>query len=903
MSLSRSTAVLLLATLCATAKVENGRMRDASFLQGSSDAAAGHHELECGMRSAAFKFSPVLPKDAKDLFDALELRSRCDLSFDDVMLLRKDDPGQNSSENKKSHVSQMRPRSPDNDDCHNLFVGKENGLNTFTSIHDALTQSRSLPPSLCKRINLPPGPIFLDKKVRLGHRDSHLIIEGAEDGSTWISGGVAIDASNAPKRKISTDMLLYEIPLPETGISKVPGLFLLEPHIRFQSARWPNTEAEGTIQSEASDNNIFDVREWIRREPGELSNFTYIDLSDPKNPTGKVKDDSTMDSYNTYVSAKGGVCDEIWDTSYSSSYWCSNSSAGGWAEVDSDFANVGAVGLPVGLAYNTTNNIGQRISRWRNATGAIVFARHSQSWFSNMFEVAEHDKSAGELRFGRGGSQGGRNWCQCDQCTYAARSWCKPPDEHGDVNDDRLIGGEWHVENVAEELDAPGEFFFDESSQKILLLLNETDVDAHSDLVVVVPKLSTLIDLDGADHVTLSNIGFRDARNTYLEKHGVPSGGDWSLYRGAAVMLANTLGTTVKNSRFSRLDGTALMLTERTRQVTIESCEFEWLGESAMAAWGYTEEWDGRDGRQPRDTLIQYNIVREIGLFQKQSSAWFQAKSSNTHLKGNLFFNMPRAAINFNDGFGGGNSVSNNLLFNTCRRSGDHGPINSWDRQPFLWDASGEYGFDTPPSTLSENFLVANYGASQGIDNDDGSSFYHIVDNINFGDGFKMDYGGHDSLFQRNLVIVSPYDGQNCYNLMRFKPLHQHTYSNNTCAILSCRQPECDDMVGTTADSCESPTFPLLAHNTYYTKNGNASLTCGGVVYPVDEAKETFKTIELGSRSLPLPNDEQLIHLLFKWVMRLKERQHTGAMVSLRTARRRTSDENGLDGGIDFQYT
>jgi hypothetical protein len=34
---------------------------------------------------------------------------------------------------------------------------------------------------------------------------------------------------------------------------------------------------------------------------------------------------------------------------------------------------------------------------------------------------------------------------------------------------------------------------------------------------------------------------------------------------------------------------------------------------------------------------------------------------------------MPRAAVNFNDGFGGGNSVSNNLIFNTCRESGDHG--------------------------------------------------------------------------------------------------------------------------------------------------------------------------------------------------------------------------------------
>ena len=34
---------------------------------------------------------------------------------------------------------------------------------------------------------------------------------------------------------------------------------------------------------------------------------------------------------------------------------------------------------------------------------------------------------------------------------------------------------------------------------------------------------------------------------------------------------------------------------------------------------------------------------------------------------------MPRAAINFNDGLGGGDDVTRNLLFNTCRESGDHG--------------------------------------------------------------------------------------------------------------------------------------------------------------------------------------------------------------------------------------
>lgn len=57
-------------------------------------------------------------------------------------------------------------------------------------------------------------------------------------------------------------------------------------------------------------------------------------------------------------------------------------------------------------------------------------------------------------------------------------------------------------------------------------------------------------------------------------------------------------------------------------------------------------------------------------------------------MDGNLFYNMPRAAINKNDGFGGGTRITNNLITNTCRESGDHGNFNSWDRQPFLTDVA-----------------------------------------------------------------------------------------------------------------------------------------------------------------------------------------------------------------------
>lgn len=49
-------------------------------------------------------------------------------------------------------------------------------------------------------------------------------------------------------------------------------------------------------------------------------------------------------------------------------------------------------------------------------------------------------------------------------------------------------------------------------------------------------------------------------------------------------------------------------------------------------------------------------------------------------------------------------------------------------------------------------------GGSQGFDTDDGSSFYHIHDNVMYAaDGMKMDYGGHDSDFYSNLVVTNPY--------------------------------------------------------------------------------------------------------------------------------------------------
>ena len=81
--------------------------------------------------------------------------------------------------------------------------------------------------------------------------------------------------------------------------------------------------------------------------------------------------------------------------------------------------------------------------------------------------------------------------------------------------------------------------------------------------------------------------------------------------------------------------------------------------------------------------MIQGNIVHEVGIYERQGTMWNQALSAKTRLEGNIFFNCDRAALNVNDGFGGGNQVVGNLLFNTGRATNkDEGMFNSWCAAP-----------------------------------------------------------------------------------------------------------------------------------------------------------------------------------------------------------------------------
>jgi hypothetical protein len=69
----------------------------------------------------------------------------------------------------------------------------------------------------------------------------------------------------------------------------------------------------------------------------------------------------------------------------------------------------------------------------------------------------------------------------------------------------------------------------------------------------------------------------------------VPSGGDWSLYRGGAIFIEGAERLTLSDGLFKRLDGNAIFLSGWNRHVSILNNEMVFIGDNAIASWGKTQ--------------------------------------------------------------------------------------------------------------------------------------------------------------------------------------------------------------------------------------------------------------------------------------------------------------------------
>ena len=546
----------------------------------------------------------------------------------------------------------------------------------FATPARALRASRAAPPGGRNTILLRGGTYFLAETLVLTAQDSGLTLQGAPGEEAWLSGALPLANVTWRAVNVSPPSNLWSADLSALGVSSAPGLRLNGE--RLVRARFPNNDSPERTGFGA----CFSAPSWTPQRTPALPEVDVV-----VNASVLSRND-TLTSWQLFAMGIGGTCNNFVPAA---GFWCSASSGG-----------QGVYEVPAAVQVTPA-----QLPRapYANPAGMLVQTWRPGRWSSWTFEVGAQTPhfngtaNVTSFDFARGGFQGSRGEKQGD-CVY--------------------------VENVFEELDSPGEFFFNESTHTLFLWHNASSgVAPPSDGSLAVTATRWLLNVSGtmeapvAD-VSVIGLGLRDTRDTQLDNHSMPSSGDWALPRSAALLLEGTVNATVSGCVFERVDGNALLLSGFNRGARVEANEFAWLGASAVIVWGNARSddprlppnmgYDGSAGDQPRGSLIAHNVMREGGVFVKQSSAFVTFVASENAFVENLVWNGPRAHVNVNDGFRGGNVIEGNLLVNSCRESGDHGVRQRVDaagvtplrqRHPYRNPA----GPPRPPATLSDRSL------------------------------------------------------------------------------------------------------------------------------------------------------------------------------------------------------
>lgn len=399
-----------------------------------------------------------------------------------------------------------------------------------------------------------------------------------------------------------------------------------------------------------------------------------------------------------------------------------------------------------------------RVARWANPVGGYIHAMHQHEWGDMHWRI--QGKSAdGTLNY-EGGWQNNR-----------------PSPMHPTYR---------FVENLFEELDAPGEWYHD-ATAGLLYCLPPSGVNLASATVEAV-RLRHLVEFAGSrSHpvrfVTLRGFTFLHAARTFMENKEPLLRSDWTVYRGGAVVFEGAEDCAIEDCTFDQLGGNTVFVNHYNRRITVRRCLLKDSGANGVAFVGdpaavrsplfnYGQPFDyakldrtpGPIGdNYPADCVVEDCLITRSGRFEKQTAPVQISMARRITVRHCSIYEVPRAGINISEGTWGGHLIEGCDVFDTVLETGDHGSFNSWGRDRF-WhpsiaevdrqvaaDPSLPFLDAVEPVVLRHNRWRCDHGWD--VDLDDGSTRYVIADNLFLNGGLKLREG-----FQRvatNNIIVN----------------------------------------------------------------------------------------------------------------------------------------------------
>ena len=391
----------------------------------------------------------------------------------------------------------------------------------------------------------------------------------------------------------------------------------------------------------------------------------------------------------------------------------------------------------------------ERVRRWAKPQNGFVHAMHEGQWGGFQYRII--GKKGNELLL-EGGTQNNR-----------------PSGMHSKYR---------FVENIFEELDAQGEWYFN-TAEKTLYYFPPAGLNLAT-AKIEISSLKHLIELKGQEDTPLKNVSitgihFVNAERTFMEQYEPLLRSDWCIYRGAAVVFENTENCTIADCTFRNLGGNAVFVNRYNLQANIRGCHFYDIGASAICVVGDTsavrsvpnqyakvtlpQQMDKVPGpknhQYPRQCLIEDNLIHHIGRVEKQVAGVEIQVAAQITIRHNSIYQVPRAAINVGDGAFGGHLIEYNDAFETVLETSDHGAFNSWGRDRY-WHFNNDNNIQMALLDAQYTTVIRNnrFRCDHGwdVDLDDGSSNYHIYNNVFLKGGLKF-REGYFRVAENNIFI------------------------------------------------------------------------------------------------------------------------------------------------------
>lgn len=399
----------------------------------------------------------------------------------------------------------------------------------------------------------------------------------------------------------------------------------------------------------------------------------------------------------------------------------------------------------------------ERVGKWKKPVGGYVHAMHRSEWGGYQYIITGKDES-GNLQLGAG------------------------------FQNNRMNGMHPRyrmVENVFEELDTVGEWYCDRP-KGVLYYYAAPGMDVNG-MHVEFPQTESLFRVCGSaqspvEYINIVGLDLTETTRTFLKTQEPLLRSDWKIYRGGAVLMENTRNCSVKDCHIHHIGGNAIFFSGYNRADSVTRNHIENIGASAVCfvgkpeavrsplfEYGESQPWDSIDKNAgpktddyPADCYVSDNLIHDIGEVEKQGAGIQLSMSMSIVVSHNSIYNLPRAGINVSEGTWGGHVIEWNDVFDTVKETGDHGSFNSWGRDRFwhpergTMDAlaakyPGTHLLDAVKTTIIRN---NRWRCDHGwdIDLDDGSSNYHIYNNLCLNGGLKL-REGFDRTVENNIMV------------------------------------------------------------------------------------------------------------------------------------------------------